>query len=1081
MCHEDHYKLEKHRSDMPQLEKDWAQLHAGRPHQLLSFRDAFLRVSDASKQCATLWEAKGTEYEQVLAQTVRDGESYKEKFEVCAQEVFSRVQHHWHTLAEDGRRVPQAYCRDKGKRTKKKGVQKKHGRDEVCKQDYPRKLNLVSPMVICAGIARKYGFKCKGRRNVLSLILGRRQCHWLNGTTGAFAVAFHSNTDIKPNYRVPLNGMTHEADCEYDCMGAASHQGSCIRRLCIVAARAMRQMTGYFCGYTCKRQPVGRFQMKAARKMLPKVTAKLALLNSSSQKAHLVNKLYNILEGRGKLRTGAEEFNLAANARPTDESFAEFFSTFVPWFMNCHELLHCLEREKASSEYSEGQHLQFKKRPLERDTVFYNYAEIYGYRPPEERLLYLSPFEFLMWWEPCALHAPPMPWDADKQKAENKDVYRLTKWILTVSELTERVVDTSFKPTAGEDYEVDAEYIHMHWAIPDRSRYAVYPSDDSVKGLRRFRSQWFLRRRCRPVVPAPKGPMPHRGVDDRERRGMLCLLYFRPWVLLRTHASVHVPHIGNLDLVQCLRWNTNVEKGSCIVLRRRCRGKQSVFGSSAHVRDWDWRKRSYDEAWRRYIRGNVVSVHGARLIRNFLQIMQGTGKHNDEEELDGTSHRRRADFGDAGRRFTVGDVHDLLKPETAATKQRKKATDDEKAKPKNYISERIDKDFEMVERLDQLVQKASSTACASSVDNPAAVYNRPLPGSSPAVVAQKPAGAAKKTKKPEIYTYNYRQAYLKWRSVLEKAQKTPTVEQWELLDSVHRRCKLEHAEEVADTINTTGEEPLRSFVHGLPGAGKTQVMKWLQSYFEEVWGWKAGVHFIFLAPMNTMAARLDGQTVHSWGEVEWQTDGPGGGFNLGRRKNQAGDMSSMGAKTELLRFILLDECEATGASVLGQLQEHTAEAARRELYKYKPGSKSIRPRPFGGLNVLLFGDLWQLPPPQQIGICSNPDNTPSKLDHHAKDILDMLWRPTLEWGFNGYHNFTVSKRLDFERDDAAWFVGIVDECRQGDLHDENYNFIHGYPTVVTGSWLRSTGLPTCERMQIATARYDSFEEWRWLA
>jgi hypothetical protein len=1059
MCREDHYDVDKHRSDTPQLEKDWAQLHGGRPHQRLSFNAAFLQDPAAKKRRATLWEAEGAPEPKLRKVATKEGLTYKANFEATAQEVFSRAQHHWHDLTEDGRRVPQPYCRDKGAQKKKKAAKKRHRRDDVCKQDFPRKLNLVGPMVICAGIARKYGYKCKGRRNVLSLILSRRQCHWLNGTTGAFAVAFRSNTDIKPNYRIPLTAATHEPDCEYDCLGTQSKNDSSARRLCIVAARAMKQMTGYFCGYTCKRQPVGRFQMKTARRMLPKLTAKLALMNSSSQKAHLVNKLYNILEGRGKLRTGAEEFNLAANARRADESFAEFFSTYVPWFLNCNELLARLEKETAANDASESRQMQFKKRPRDRDTVFYNFPEMYGYRPPEERLLYLSPFEFLMWWEPCSLQAPPMPWDADKQAAKGQDVYRLTKWILSVADLAVRGSDPNFKPIAGEDYEVDAAYIHTQWAVQDRTRYAVYPDDDTVKGLRRFRSQWFLRRRLRPVVPSPKGPMPHRGVDSRERRGMLCSLYFRPWVLLRKQSSAHVPHLANLNLVLSTRWNTEQQTTSATVPRRKCRGKQSILGKTVPVRDWDWRQRSYDEAWRRYLRGNVVSEHSARLIRNFLQIMAGTGKHNDEEELDGTSQRRRQDFGDAGRRCTVQDVHDLLKPEEAK-KKRKAGDDDGDAKAKNYISERVERDFEMVERLDVLVQKASATRSLTSATTPAIEHNRPLPVASPPAAAKKAAAAGKK-KKPAIYTYNYRQAYATWKQDLDTAVKTPTQEQWALLHAVHERCKLEHAEEVADTVSRTEEEPLRHFVHGLPGAGKTQVMRWLAAYFKQVWGWEADVHFVFLAPMNTMAARLDGHTVHSWGEIEWQTDGPGGGSRVGGGKKRAGDMSSMGAKTELLRFALIDEIEATGASALGQLQEHTAEATRRELYKYKQGSKTGRPRPFGGLNMLTFGDLWQLPPPQQISICSNPDRPTAQLDHRAKDILDMLWRPTREWGFNGFHNFSVSKRLDAQREDAAWFREVIDECRQGELHEEYYNFMHGYPTVVTGSWLHSTGLPTC--------------------
>ena len=129
------------------------------------------------------------------------------------------------------------------------------------------------------------------------------------------------------------------------------------------------------------------------------------------------------------------------------------------------------------------------------------------------------------------------------------------------------------------------------------------------------------------------------------------------------------------------------------------------------------------------------------------------------------------------------------------------------------------------------------------------------------------------------------------------------------------------------------------------------------AYFEDVWGWKAGVHFVFLAPFNTMAARLNGDTIHSWGEVEWEADGPGGGNVRGGGKSGKGCMSSMAAKMELLRFVLIDEIEAAGASLLGKLQQHMAEAAREALFKYRPGCRNDRPRPFGGINLLGFGDL----------------------------------------------------------------------------------------------------------------------------
>ena len=59
------------------------------------------------------------------------------------------------------------------------------------------------------------------------------------------------------------------------------------------------------------------------------------------------------------------------------------------------------------------------------------------------------------------------------------------------------------------------------------------------------------------------------------------------------------------------------------------------------------------------------------------------------------------------------------------------------------------------------------------------------------------------------------------------------------------------------------DEPLFRLIHGLPGSGKSQILKWLRSYFNEVWLWGEGTHYQFLAPSNSMADDIGGATLHS--------------------------------------------------------------------------------------------------------------------------------------------------------------------------------------------------------------------------
>ena len=92
---------------------------------------------------------------------------------------------------------------------------------------------------------------------------------------------------------------------------------------------------------------------------------------------------------------------------------------------------------------------------------------------------------------------------------------------------------------------------------------------------------------------------------------------------------------------------------------------------------------------------------------------------------------------------------------------------------------------------------------------------------------------------------------------------------------IHDRCVLEYNIENAEAAvqadrQAKAQEPLFRLIHGLPGSGKSQILKWLRSYFNEVWLWEEGIHYQFLAPLNSMADNIGGATLHSWSEIVWQ-------------------------------------------------------------------------------------------------------------------------------------------------------------------------------------------------------------------
>ena len=109
-------------------------------------------------------------------------------------------------------------------------------------------------------------------------------------------------------------------------------------------------------------------------------------------------------------------------------------------------------------------------------------------------------------------------------------------------------------------------------------------------------------------------------------------------------------------------------------------------------------------------------------------------------------------------------------------------------------------------------------------------------------------------------TWHYGNAS-KWMKKMQASTHALNVEQQSFMQRIIDRCETEAREMNKDAKQTS--EPLRDCLLGFPGTGKSTCINAVRKFFSEVLGWEAGVQFQFLASQNTMAALIEGQTIHS--------------------------------------------------------------------------------------------------------------------------------------------------------------------------------------------------------------------------
>jgi len=145
--------------------------------------------------------------------------------------------------------------------------------------------------------------------------------------------------------------------------------------------------------------------------------------------------------------------------------------------------------------------------------------------------------------------------------------------------------------------------------------------------------------------------------------------------------------------------------------------------------------------------------------------------------------------------------------------------------------------------------------------------------------------------------------------------------------------KQEFSDEAKGVIDLVQGSCQNLFITGKAGTGKSTLLEHLRTLPEQ--------KMIVLAPTGIAAINVNGETIHSFFKLK-------PGYELDEAKNMRINPTTAG-KYEALKTVMIDEISMVRADLLDAVDVFLQRARKNDL-------------PFGGVRMIFFGDLFQLPP-----------------------------------------------------------------------------------------------------------------------